>query len=127
MTTLDDLSSNIMSIVSDYKDEIQKELEGLLDKTADEMLKYIQNNAPRSGKKNAVADSFKKLELGKGIDKTVVIYSKSRGRIIHLIEFGYRHRNGKFIPARAFMRPAYDTFTPEMIDKIKKIIERGSQ
>lgn len=127
MTTLDDLSSNIMSIVSEYKEEIQKELEGLLDKTADEMLKYIQNNAPRSGKKNAVADSFKKLELGKGVDKTVVIYSRSRGRIIHLIEFGFRHRNGKFIPARAFMRPAYDTFTPEMIDRIKKIIERGNQ
>ena len=127
MTTLDDLSANIMSIVSEYKEDIQNKLEALLDKTADEMLKYIQNNAPRSGKKNAVADSFKKLELGKGIDKTVVIYSKSRGRIIHLIEFGYRHRNGKFIPARAFMRPAYDIFTPDMIDKIKKIIEGGNQ
>lgn len=124
MSTVDKLTDDIMSIITDYSETIQKEMEALLDDTADEILKFIQTNAPRSGRKNALADSFSKLEIGQGVDKTVVIHSKKRGRIVHLVEFGFRHRNGTFVPARAFMRPAYDLLTPKTIDGIKRIIER---
>lgn len=126
MATLDKLSSEIMDIINTYSDSVKKELEALLDKTSDKVLEYVIKNAPRSGRKNAMADTFTKVTLGEGINKTVVIYSKTRGRMIHFIEFGFKHRNGKFIPARAFMRPAFDLFTPEMLSEIKKIIERGA-
>ncbi|MFH5880886.1 HK97 gp10 family phage protein [Liberiplasma polymorphum] len=126
MATLDKLSNEIMDIINEYSNEVKKELESLLDKTATKVLDYVIKNAPRSGRRNAMADTFTTATLGEGINKTVVIYSKTKGRMIHFIEFGFKHRNGKFIPARAFMRPAFDRFTPEMLDEIKKIIERGT-
>lgn len=125
MTSLDNLGSEIYNLIETYSESKKIELEKLLDYTADKILDYIQKNAPRSNKKNAVADSFTKLDVGKGIHKQVIIYSKSRGRIIHFIEFGFKHRNGRFIPARAFMRPAFDRFSVEMIEEIKAIIMRG--
>ena len=71
--------------------------------------------------------SFIKTEVGSGLKKTIYISSKTKGRLVHLIELGFKHRSGKHVSAQPFMRPAYDTFTPEMLEDIKKIIERGGR
>jgi len=42
--------------------------------------------------------------------------------LVHLIEFGFMHRSGKYVNPRPFLRPAYDTFTPKMLEDIKVII-----
>ena len=89
-------------------------------------LDYIKENAPRSSINHEhLGDSFLKESFGSGVNKTIVIYSKSKGHIVHLIELGYKHRSGKMVPARPFMRPAYDEFSPNMLEEIQKIIERG--
>ena len=98
-----------------------------LDETADKILNYIFSNCPRSGLgSNHLADSFIKTEVGSGLKKTIYISSKTKGRLVHLIELGFKHRSGKHVSAQPFMRPAYDTFTPEMLEEIKKIIEGGN-
>ena len=122
MATLNNFVDEIYDEIDKYSDTIKKELEIKLDETADKILDYVRTNAPRSGKKGALADEFVKQEVGSGYNKSIVIYASNRGRIVHLIEFGFQHRNGKYIAARPFMRPAYDTFTPKMIDDIRSII-----
>lgn len=47
-------------------------------------------------------------------------------RDTHLLEFGYTHRSGKYVGPRPFMRPAYDMFTPKMLEDIKEIISKGN-
>lgn len=125
MVTIDNLTSTINDIIDDYSESLRKRLEEKLDDTARSIIDYIKLNAPRSGKSNALADSFKMIESGQGINKVITIYSKSKGRIIHLLEFGYKHRGGKFISPRPFMRPAYDTLTPKMLEDIIRIIKNG--
>lgn len=122
MATLDNLTEKIMDEVSSYTDEVIKELEAKLDETADKILEYIKNNAPRSGQKDGLADDFVKVDVGSGVNKTIVIYGKEKGMLIHLIEFGFMHRSGKYVNPRPFLRPAYDTFTPKMLEDIKVII-----
>ena len=121
--TLDNLGVKISQYVSNYVNDVQKDVVKELDETADEILDYIHTNCPRGDEgSNHLADSFIKTEVGSGLNKTIYISSKTKGRLVHLIELGFKHRSGKHVSARPFMRPAYDTFTPKMLEDIRAII-----
>lgn len=122
MATLDNLTEKIMDEVNNYSDELKKELEQKLDETADKIIEYIKENAPRSGRREALADSFIKEDIGEGYNKTIMIYSKTKGRMVHLIEFGFIHKSGQYINPQPFLRPAFDQFTPKMLEDVKGII-----
>jgi hypothetical protein len=122
---LDELGLKIGELVSEYTEDVIEAMEKILDQTADNVLLYIQERAPRSGLSYGFADSFVALPIGSGINKTIAIYSEKKGRLTHLLEFGFTHRGGKFVGPRPFIRPAFDAFAPEMLEAIKAIIERG--
>ena len=125
--TFDNLGVKITELINEYANGVKDEALIKLDETADKILNYIFSNCPRSGLgSNHLADSFIKTEVGSGLKKTIYISSKTKGRLVHLIELGFKHRSGKHVSAQPFMRPAYDTFTPEMLEEIKKIIEGGN-
>ena len=125
--TLDNLGVKITELINEYANGVKDEALIKLDETADKILNYIFSNCTRSGLgSNHLADSFIKTEVGSGLKKTIYISSKTKGRLVHLIELGFKHRSGKHVSAQPFMRPAYDTFTPEMLEEIKKIIEGGN-
>ena len=125
--TLDNLGVKITELINEYANGVKDEALNKLDETADKILNYIFSNCPRSGLgSNHLADSFIKTEVGSGLKKTIYISSKTKGRLVHLIELVFKHRIGKHVSAQPFMRPAYDTFTPEMLEEIKKIIEGGN-
>lgn len=121
---LTSLSKTLSKEISTYTDEVVSMLLAKLDETADKILDYIKTHAPRtSSAKSHLGDSFIKESYGEGINKTIVIYSKTKGSIVHLVELGFRHRSGKYVAARPFLRPAYDEFTPKMLEDIKAIIK----
>ncbi len=125
-TNLDNLATKLSSIINEYADEIKDEAMEQLDETANKIIDYIKTNCPKSDSgNNHLADSFIKTEVGSGVSKTIYISSGTKGRLVHLIELGFKHRNGKQVPARPFMRPAYETFTPKMLEDIKTIIAGG--
>ena len=123
--TLDNIATRISSLVSEYTDDVIKQVEHELDKTSNEILDYIQKNCPRGNGKLHLADTFVKTEVGSGMKKVVYISSNKKGRLVHLIELGFKHRSGKHVEARPFMRPAYNEFTPKMLEDIKAIIRGG--
>lgn len=124
---LDELHDKLSKIIEGYSDDVKEETIAKLDKTGEDVLAYVTLHCPRSGfGTNHLADSFVKTEIGSGLQKTIYISSKTKGRLVHLIELGFRHRNGKYVAAQPFMRPAYDAFAPEMIEDIKRIIGGGN-
>ena len=125
LATIESIGDEIYKLIQEYSEDVKSKLEKELDNTANKIIEYLKQNAPRSGGRNALADSFIKHSQGEGIHKVITIYSKQKGRIIHLIEFGYKHRSGKYVGPRPFMRPSFDKLTPEMLKNIKKIIEEG--
>src|SRR5690554_6116480 len=103
-------------MVDDYAQDIIIKLEERLDETAQEIVKYIRSNAPRSGGSKPFADSFIAEPQGSGVNKSIVIFSNEKGKLTHLLEFGFTHRSGKYVGPRPFMRPAYDLLTPKMLE-----------
>ena len=125
LITLDELGVAISNMIDDYAQEITIKLEKRLDETGQEIVKYIRTHAPRSGGSKPFADSFIAEPQGSGINKTIVIFSNEKGKLTHLLEFGFTHHSGKYVGPRAFMRPAFDLLTPKMLEDIKSIIEKG--
>jgi hypothetical protein len=124
--SLDSFSLKLSDIIENYSDDVKADVEKKLDETASEVLNYIKENCPRSGNgNNHLADSFILTTVGSGANKTIFISSGAKGRLVHLVELGFKHKSGKFVMARPFMRPAYETFTPEMLEEIKQIIRNG--
>ena len=128
MPSLDTLGVRISDLIKEYSDDIKDGLEDRMDQTAKEILEYIKKNCPRSDSgSNHLADSFILTTVGSGANKTIYISSGTKGRLVHLVELGFKHKSGKHVEARPFMRPAYETFTPQMLEDIKKIIQRGGK
>ena len=120
------LCPEIEKAVKSYSKDVEKAIIEKLDYTADQILDYIREHAPRTPWSHEhLGDSFIKESYGEGVNKTIVIYSKTKGSIVHLVELGFKHRSGKLVSARPFLRPAYDEFTPKMLDDIRKIINGG--
>ena len=126
-SSLDDVAIKLSDIIKDYADDVKKLTEEKLDKTADDILNYIVANCPRGKSNKHLADSFVKTEIGSGANKVIYISSKTKGSLVHLVELGFKHRSGKHVPARPFLRPAYDNFTPKMLEEIKNIIKEGTR
>ena len=121
------LTPAIEKAVKTYSKEVELAIVERLEYAADQILDYIKDNAPRTPwTKEHLGDSFIKESHGDGVNKTIVIYSKTKGSIVHLVELGFRHRSGKHVSARPFLRPAYDMFTPEMLEDMKRIINGGT-
>lgn len=128
MPSLDMLGVRISDLIKEFSDDVKDGLEDRLDQTAKEILEYIKKNCPRSDSgSNHLADSFILTTVGSGANKTIYISSGTKGRLVHLVELGFKHKSGKHVEARPFMRPAYETFTPQMLEDIKKIIQRGGK
>lgn len=125
LTTLDELGVAIENMVEDYVEDLIPKLEKRLDETAEDIVKYISNLAPRSGGSKPFADSFVATPQGKGINKTISIYSNTKGKLTHLLEFGFTHKSGKYVGPRPFLRPAFDLLTPKMLEDIRQLIEKG--
>lgn len=125
LISLDELGVAIFNMIEDYAQEITIKLEKRLDETGLEIVKYIRTHAPRSGGSKPFAESFIAEPQGSGINKTIVIFSNEKGKLTHLLEFGFTHRSGKYVGPRPFMRPAYDILTPKMLQDIISIIEKG--
>ncbi len=124
--TIEKLGTKINDLVKEYTKEVLDEIEKELDSTALKVLDYIKINCPKSNHgSNHLSDSFVLTQIGDGGLKTIYISSKTKGRLVHLVELGFKHRNGKMVSPRPFMRPAFDELTPKMIEDIKTIINGG--
>ncbi len=121
---IESLTPEIEKAVKSYSSKVELAIVDKLEETADQILDYIKENAPRTPWSHPhLGDSFVKESYGEGVNKTIVIYSKTKGSIVHLVELGFKHRSGKIVTAQPFLRPAYDNFTPKMLEDMKKIIK----
>ena len=124
---LTEMAGKISDMIKDYSVATKAQINKRIDECADEIIDYLRSNTPKSiGFGSHLADSFIKTEVGKGENRIIYISSKTKYRLVHLVELGFRHTSGKHISGRPFLRPSFDTFTPKMMEDIKRIIAHGT-
>ncbi len=105
MTSIDDLTSEIMKGLTEYAELADSAMKKAVRQTAASVKKEISANAPtRTGKyakswtTKKTAENSHKLEM--------VVHSKDRYQIAHLLEKGHAKRNGGRVEGKPHISPA---------------------
>ena len=117
--SIDELDSVIMEELEKYSKVATEDLKDAVKETAASVRKDIQAGAPTDTGKYKKSWSVKNLhEDGDSIE--LVVYSRNRYQIAHLLEHGHAKRGGGRVAARPHIAPAEQAGN----EKLVKIIEQ---
>ena len=115
---IDDLAREVMKGLDEYADVTTEQVKKAVRKAGNTVRKEIQENAPKntgdytkSWAVKKVRESSHTLEL--------VVHSKNRYQLTHLLEFGHCLRNGGRTRAMPHIAPAEE----KGIEQLEKMIE----
>lgn len=103
--SIDEMSDGIIKELEKYADLAADELKDAVRETAKSVRKDIQSNAPSDTGKYKKSWSVKNMhEDSQSIE--LVVHSKNRYQIAHLLEHGHAKRGGGRVSARPHIAPA---------------------
>ena len=116
MTSIDNLADEIMKGLTEYVDLAEADMKKAVKKTATAVKKDIAANAPkRTGKYAARLTTKKKKENSHSLE--MIVHSKDRYQLAHLLEKGHAKRGGGRVAGRPHIAPAEESGA-EMLEKL---------
>ena len=121
---IDKLTETIMEGLEEYADLASDELKKSCKKAGRTIRKDIVANAPVKSGAYAKSWSVKNLkETSNSI--SLVVHSKNRYQLAHLLENGHALRNGGRSKAIPHIKPAEEKGTKELLEEIKSKLKNG--
>jgi hypothetical protein len=118
-TSIDDMDSAIMAELEKYADLAADDLTDAVKETAKSVRKDIQVNAPVDTGKYKKSWSVKNVrEDSESID--LVVHSRNRYQIAHLLEHGHAKRGGGRVSARPHIAAAEEKGEEHLVETIKQ-------
>ena len=105
MTSIDNMASEIMKGLKEYRDLADDAMKKPVKKTATTVKSEISQNAPADTGAYAKSWSTKKVSESSH-SLTVTVHSKNRYQIAHLLEHGHAKRNGGRVSGKPHIAPA---------------------
>lgn len=122
MTSIDDMTAEIMKGLTEYANLVDAEMKKAVRKTATTVKNEISANAPvKSGRYKKSWAAKKTKENSHSLEMTV--HSKNRYQIAHLLEHGHAKRGGGRVAAIPHIAPAEangEVLLTELIEKALK-------
>ena len=117
-TSIDDMDSAIMEELGKYADLAADDLKDAVKETAKSVRKDIQDNAPVDTGKYKKSWSVKNVhEDSESID--LVVHSRNRYQIAHLLEHGHAKRGGGRVAARPHIASAEQRGNEKLAETIE--------
>jgi len=117
---IDQLADAVMSNLAKYSDLAADEMKQAVKRAGTTVRKEIQANAPKNTGAYAKSWTVKNVrESSNALE--IVVHSKNRYQLAHLLEFGHAKRGGGRVPGRAHIAPAEE----KGIQQLEEDIERG--
>jgi hypothetical protein len=117
-TSIDDMDSAIMAELEKYADLAADDLKDAVKETAKSVRKDIQDNAPVDTGKYKKSWSVKNVhEDSESID--LVVHSRNRYQIAHLLEHGHAKRGGGRVAARPHIASAEQRGSEKLVEAIE--------
>ncbi len=118
---IDQLAAAVMEGLEEYADLAADELKAAVKKAGDSVKKDIQANAPKDTGAYAKSWAVKKTrETSNSIE--VVVHSRNRYQLSHLLEFGHAKRGGGRVPGKAHIAPAEEKAERTLEQEIEKAL-----
>ena len=120
MTSIDNLAEEIMQGLQEYADLADTAMKKAVRKSATQVKNEISANAPKDTGKYAKSWAVKtQKETSNSLE--LVVHSKNRYQLAHLLEFGHAKRGGGRVAARPHIAPAEE----KAIDTLEREIEKA--
>ena len=117
---IDDLAREVMKGLDEYADVTTEQVKKAVRKAGNTVRREIQENAPKNTGDYAKSWAVKKVrESPRTLE--LVVHSKNRYQLTHLLEFGHCLRNGGRTRAIPHIAPAEE----KGIEQLEKQIERS--
>ena len=117
--SIDEMSDAIMDGLEKYKDLAADDLKDAVKETAKTVRKEIQANAPVDTGKYKKSWSVKNMhEDAESVD--LVVHSRNRYQIAHLLEHGHAKRGGGRVAARPHIAAAEEKGEEQLVETIKQ-------
>lgn len=102
---VDRLAAAVMEGLSEYAGLAADEVKAAVRKAGDSVKKDIRENAPKDTGAYAKSWAVKNVrETSSSLE--LVVHSRNRYQLAHLLEFGHAKRGGGRVPGRAHIAPA---------------------
>ena len=122
--SIDEMANTINKYLTDYHKLLTDDLKSSVQKTAKTVKSEIKENAPKRTGKYAKSWSAKKVkETANTLE--LVVHSKNRYQIAHLLEKGHAKKGGGRVEARPHIAPAEEKAIKELEADIKRSIVNG--
>ena len=119
--SIDGLADAIMDGLREYADLASDEMKSAVRKAGKTVKDEIAVNAPRKTGAYAKSWSVKSMkETSESLE--LVVYSKNRYQLAHLLEFGHAKRGGGRTRAFSHIAPAEETGEKELEENIRKAL-----
>lgn len=122
-TTIDNMAAEIMEGLTEYAALATDTLKQCVTETSKEVKKEIQANAPvRTGAYKKSWATKKTAETSNSL--TMVVHSKNRYQIAHLLEHGHAKRGGGRVAAIPHIAPAEQEGLQILTQKVERGLEK---
>ncbi len=118
---IDQLAAAVMEGLAEYADFAADDLKKAVKKAGNEVKKDIQANAPKDTGAYAKSWAVKNVrETSHSIE--LVVHSRNRYQLSHLLEFGHAKRGGGRVPGKAHIAPAEEKAGRTLEQEIEKAL-----
>ena len=121
---IDDLAKEVMRGLDEYADFTTEEVKKAVRKAGNTVRKEIQENAPKNTGDYAKSWTTKKVRESSHTLE-LVVHSKNRYQLAHLLEFGHCLRNGGRTRAMPHIAPAEEKGIEQLEKQIERSIRNG--
>ena len=118
---IDQLAAAVMEGLTEYADLAADELKKAVKKAGNSVKKDIQEGAPKDTGAYAKSWSVKNVrETSNSIE--LVVHSRNRYQLSHLLEFGHAKRGGGRVPGKAHIAPTEERAERTLEQEIEKAL-----
>ena len=121
---IDDLAKEVMRGLDEYADVTTEQVKKAVRKAGNTVRREIQENAPKNTGDYAKSWAVKKVRESSHTLE-VVVHSKNRYQLTHLLEFGHCLRNGGRTRAMPHIAPAEEKGIEQLEKQIERSIRNG--
>ena len=118
---IDQLAAAVMEGLTEYAELAADEMKAAVKKAGGSVKKDIQADAPKDTGAYAKSWAVKNVkETSNSIE--LVVHSRNRYQLAHLLEFGHAKRGGGRVPGRAHIAPAEERAGRTLEQEIEKAL-----
>ena len=120
--SISQLSAAVMEELEEYADLAAEDMKSAVKKAATTVRKDIETSAPRNTGDYAKSWAVKKMKETSD-SLTVVVHSRNRYQLAHLLEFGHAKRSGGRVAAQPHIASAEQKGIEKLEEEIRKALE----